>query len=129
MDRRTVLLGLAATVAAPSLARAQFHRSLDRVPDPTIDEPEPGQMGNQYELQSAPTELPYQFRRQPVAYRSQEAPGTVIIDTSDRFLYVIQGNNRAMRYGIGVGRDGFTWQGILRVTRKAEWPDWRRRPR
>jgi lipoprotein-anchoring transpeptidase ErfK/SrfK len=124
MNRRTALLGLFAAAATPTVARAQFHRPLDRIPDPTIEEPMPGQMGNQYELQSAPTQVPYQYRRQPVAYRSQEAPGTVVVDTSDRYLYVIQGNNRAMRYGIGVGRDGFTWQGILKVSRKAEWPDW-----
>jgi lipoprotein-anchoring transpeptidase ErfK/SrfK len=59
-----------------------------------------------------------------VLYRSNEAPGTIIVDTSDRFLYLIQGNNRAMRYGIGVGRDGFQWNGLLKVSRKSEWPDW-----
>ena len=53
-----------------------------------------------------------------------EAPGTIIIDTSERFLYLIQPNNTALRYGIGVGRDGFQWNGLLKVTRKAEWPDW-----
>jgi lipoprotein-anchoring transpeptidase ErfK/SrfK len=59
-----------------------------------------------------------------VFYRSSEAPGTIIIDTSDRFLYLIQPNTVALRYGIGVGRDGYTWAGIQRITRKAEWPDW-----
>ena len=64
------------------------------------------------------------YRRHPVFYRSAEAPGTIIVDTSDRFLYLIQPNNVALRYGIGVGRDGFQWHGLLRITRKAEWPDW-----
>ncbi len=64
------------------------------------------------------------YRRQPVFYRTHEPPGTIIVDTSDRFLYLIQPNNVALRYGIGVGRDGFQWQGLLRVTRKQEWPDW-----
>ena len=64
------------------------------------------------------------YRRQPVFYRSAEAPGTIIIDTSDRFLYLIQPNNVALRYGIGVGRDGFQWQGMVKITRKVEWPDW-----
>jgi lipoprotein-anchoring transpeptidase ErfK/SrfK len=64
------------------------------------------------------------LRRQPVFYRTAEAPGTIVIDTSDRFLYLIQPNNIALRYGIGVGRDGFQWQGLLRITRKQEWPDW-----
>ncbi len=64
------------------------------------------------------------YRRQPVYFRTTEAPGTIIISTKDRFLYLVQGNNRALRYGIGVGRDGFTWQGLVSVVRKAEWPDW-----
>ena len=68
--------------------------------------------------------VPFEYRRQPVYYRSLEPAGTVIVDTSERFLYLIQSSSNAMRYGIGVGRDGFTWTGILRVSRKAEWPDW-----
>jgi len=69
-------------------------------------------------------ELEPQFKRQLVSYRTAEAPGTVIVHTSERFLYVIQPNGRAIRYGIGVGRDGFQWQGLLKITRKTEWPDW-----
>src|SRR5437879_7975526 len=69
-------------------------------------------------------ELDPAYRHQPVYYRTHEPPGTIIIDTSDRFLYFIQPNNVAIRYGIGVGRDGFQWQGLLKVSRKAEWPDW-----
>jgi len=72
----------------------------------------------------ADEQLPPQFQRQVVFYRSSEAPGTIIIHTSERFLYVVQPNGRAIRYGIGVGRDGFQWQGLLRITRKQEWPDW-----
>ena len=68
--------------------------------------------------------LPAAYQRQAVFYRSNEAPGTIIVDTADRYLYLVQGNNRAIRYGIGVGREGFQWQGLLKVTRKAEWPDW-----
>jgi len=64
------------------------------------------------------------FRRQLVFYRTSEAPGTFIIETSERFLYVVLGNNKALRYGIGVGRDGFQWQGLVKITRKLEWPDW-----
>jgi lipoprotein-anchoring transpeptidase ErfK/SrfK len=73
---------------------------------------------------AADEQLPLQFRRQVVLYRSTEAPGTIIVHTSERFLYVVQPNGRALRYGIGVGRDGFQWQGLLRITRKQEWPDW-----
>jgi lipoprotein-anchoring transpeptidase ErfK/SrfK len=69
-------------------------------------------------------ELDPEYRKQMVYYRSTEAPGTIIISTAERHLYLIQGNGRALRYGIGVGRDGFQWQGLLNITRKAEWPDW-----
>jgi lipoprotein-anchoring transpeptidase ErfK/SrfK len=62
-----------------------------------------------------------------VLYRTSEAPGTIIIDTSRRFLYLIQHNSTALRYGVGVGRDGFQWNGLLRISRKAEWRTGRRR--
>ena len=64
------------------------------------------------------------YARQLVFYRSSEAPGTLVISTADRFLYLILGDNRALRYGIGVGREGFQWSGLVRISRKAEWPDW-----
>ncbi len=64
------------------------------------------------------------FARQLVFFRSSEPAGTIVIHTNERFLYVVQGNNRALRYGIGVGREGFQWSGLVRVSRKAEWPDW-----
>ncbi|MGI8526527.1 MAG: L,D-transpeptidase, partial [Pseudolabrys sp.] len=72
----------------------------------------------------ADEELAPEFKRQLVFYRSTEPPGTIIVQTSERYLYLVQGNGRALRYGIGVGRDGFQWQGLLRITRKREWPDW-----
>ncbi len=68
------------------------------------------------------------FEKQEVFFRGNEAAGTVIIDTQQRFLYVLQGNNRALRYGIGVGREGFQWSGLQRISRKQEWPDWRPPP-
>jgi lipoprotein-anchoring transpeptidase ErfK/SrfK len=69
-------------------------------------------------------ELDPQFKRTAVLYRTSEPPGTIIISTKDRHLYLVQGGGRALRYGIGVGRDGFQWQGLVNITRKAEWPDW-----
>ena len=69
-------------------------------------------------------ELPPEYRRQVVFFRSNEQPGTIVVHTSERFLYIVQGNGRALRYGIGVGRDGFQWQGLQRISRKQEWPDW-----
>jgi lipoprotein-anchoring transpeptidase ErfK/SrfK len=64
------------------------------------------------------------FKRQIVSYYTTEAPGTIIIDTPNTYLYLVLGNGRAMRYGIGVGREGFTWSGTQTITKKAEWPDW-----
>ena len=69
-------------------------------------------------------ELPPQFRRTEVDYRSREPAGTIIIDTPNTYLYLVLGNGRALRYGIGVGREGFTWSGTERVSKMAEWPDW-----
>jgi lipoprotein-anchoring transpeptidase ErfK/SrfK len=69
-------------------------------------------------------QLEPEFQRTMVLYRTTEAPGTIIIQTAERHLYVVQPGGRALRYGIGVGRDGFTWQGLLKISRKAEWPDW-----
>ncbi len=82
-------------------------------------------------VQAAPSEdegtaveLPARLKRQIVSYATREAPGTVIIDTPNTYLYYVLGNGQAIRYGIGVGRDGFTWSGVQSITKKAEWPDW-----
>jgi lipoprotein-anchoring transpeptidase ErfK/SrfK len=69
-------------------------------------------------------ELSGSLRRQMVAYPSSERAGTIIVDTPHTYLYLILGDGKAMRYGIGVGRDGFTWSGVQTISRKAEWPDW-----
>ena len=68
--------------------------------------------------------LPERLRRTIVAYNTHEAPGTIIIDTGHTALYYVLGGNRAIRYGVGVGREGFTWSGVQTISRKAEWPDW-----
>ena len=70
------------------------------------------------------TAMPGRFKRQAVDYGSREAPGTIIIDTPNTYLYLVLGDGKALRYGIGVGRDGFTWSGVKSIERKAEWPDW-----
>ena len=70
------------------------------------------------------TELPSRFKRQVVSYPTHEAPGTIVVDTPNTYLYFVLGGGRAIRYGIGVGREGFTWAGIKHVEKKAEWPDW-----
>jgi lipoprotein-anchoring transpeptidase ErfK/SrfK len=71
-----------------------------------------------------PAARPARLARQVVEYRTSEAPGTVIVDTANTYLYYVLGNGKALRYGIGVGREGFTWSGVQSVSRKAEWPDW-----
>jgi lipoprotein-anchoring transpeptidase ErfK/SrfK len=64
------------------------------------------------------------FKKRVVSYETGEDPGTVIIDTRKRYLYLVLGAGKAVRYGIGVGREGFSWQGEQRISRKSEWPDW-----
>jgi lipoprotein-anchoring transpeptidase ErfK/SrfK len=70
------------------------------------------------------TELRADLKRQIVNYRTTEAPGTIVVDTPNTFLYLVMPGGKAMRYGIGVGREGFTWSGVKTIERKAEWPDW-----
>jgi lipoprotein-anchoring transpeptidase ErfK/SrfK len=72
----------------------------------------------------APQGLDPRYLKQEVAYDGKEAPGTIIINTPERLLYLVEGGGRALRYGIGVGRPGFTWAGVHAVTNKREWPDW-----
>ena len=70
------------------------------------------------------TILPERLRRATVTFNTREAPGTIIIDTGNTMLYYVLGKGHAIRYGVGVGREGFTWSGVEIITRKAEWPDW-----
>ena len=80
--------------------------------EPSLDEEQPGEA----------------YARQIVPFHTSEAPGTIIIDTGERYLYLVQPNDLAIRYGIGVGRVGFQWSGVERVSQKQEWPDWRAPP-
>jgi lipoprotein-anchoring transpeptidase ErfK/SrfK len=81
---------------------------------PPEDQPETGQ----------PKELPANLKKQLVDFTTKEPAGTILIDTANTYLYLVLGNGKAMRYGIGVGREGFTWAGTERVSRMKEWPDW-----
>jgi lipoprotein-anchoring transpeptidase ErfK/SrfK len=74
--------------------------------------------------QSASRQIDPRFLPQVISYATREAVGTIVIDTDARYLYLVLENGKAMRYGVGVGRPGFEWAGVHRVTRKAEWPDW-----
>ena len=75
-------------------------------------------------LERSSSGLPDRLRRTMVALDSKEAPGTIIIDTGNTVLYYVVAPGRAIRYGVGVGREGFTWSGVQTITNKAEWPDW-----
>jgi lipoprotein-anchoring transpeptidase ErfK/SrfK len=81
---------------------------------PPEDQPETGQ----------PKELPPNLKKQLVDYRTKEPAGTIIVDTPNTYLYLVLGHGKALRYGIGVGREGFTWSGTERISRMKEWPDW-----
>jgi lipoprotein-anchoring transpeptidase ErfK/SrfK len=71
-----------------------------------------------------PAQLPAHLRRQEVSFATKEPAGTIVVDTSNTHLYYVLGGGRAVRYGVRVGRDGFTWNGVQKISRKAEWPDW-----
>jgi lipoprotein-anchoring transpeptidase ErfK/SrfK len=81
---------------------------------PPEDQPETGN----------PVQLPDRLRRQEVNFVTKEPAGTIVVDTPNTYLYYVLGNGRAIRYGVRVGREGFTWAGVQKITRKAEWPDW-----
>ena len=99
-------------------------------PLPSLVAPQPFQPYQAPTYQTEPSEdqdtveMPARFRRQTVAYATREAPGTIIIDTPNTYLYYVLGHGQALRDGIGVGRDGFTWSGTQSGSRKAEWPAW-----
>ena len=100
--------------------RAPFDRILreplrDPLRDPRFDDAV---------TREAPFALAPDLQRQVVDYPSHEAPGTIVIDTPNTHLYYLLGGGKAIRYGIGVGREGFTWSGVETVSRMAEWPDW-----
>ncbi len=109
---RVFALSLLMVPAAPTFAQALLPSSA-----PTMEDVDPG-------VDHTSRELAPELRRQSVSYRTEQPPGTIIVNTADRYLYLIMGNGVALRYGIGVGRDGFQWGGTQKITLKREWPDW-----
>ena len=84
-----------------------------------------GRVDAGYQIPTIPiSKVPRKYHRQLVTYETGEKPGTIIVDTSEKFLYLVEPNGKAMRYGIGVGREGFEWQGAARIALKREWPTW-----
>jgi lipoprotein-anchoring transpeptidase ErfK/SrfK len=94
----------------PAQAAPQVYASTGPAVDPMLEPPG--------------TAIDPQFLRQEVAYQGKQEPGTIVIDTPQHFLYLVLSDGKAMRYGIGVGRPGFTWSGSHTVSSKKEWPDW-----
>jgi lipoprotein-anchoring transpeptidase ErfK/SrfK len=115
------LLWSTAGAADPFASERGYHRSIFQQ---VLPEPVTPQQPMPYASATDDPAASSTFRRQVVAYDSREAPGTIIIDTPNTALYYVLGNGRAIRYGIGVGREGFTWGGVQNITRKQEWPDW-----
>jgi lipoprotein-anchoring transpeptidase ErfK/SrfK len=125
--RHTALIAKAFAVTA--IAVTAFCTTASAAPFFLFGDPvQPTDNSQAYERVTPQTEefapTPDRLRRHVVNYRTNETPGTIIIDTANTYLYLVMGNGQAMRYGIGVGRDGFTWSGRQSITRKAEWPDW-----
>ncbi|HEU4519489.1 MAG TPA: L,D-transpeptidase [Microvirga sp.] len=148
LTRRTLLTALAAS-ALPLHAKAQpWFQSLPsrgQAPDPYAPEPPAADLSDWYVgyIPDGEMEIPIvdrrridpEFHKQLIAYRGREQPGTIVVDTGNRHLYLVREGGTALRYGIGVGRQGFTWAGTAEVRRRARWPGWtppsemlRRRP-
>jgi lipoprotein-anchoring transpeptidase ErfK/SrfK len=93
---------------------------------PLFPQGEPQQLLRQQEAASDASHFAFdsKFEKQLVDYHGKEAAGTIIVDTPNKFLFLVQGDGKALRYGIGVGRPGFTWSGVKQISAKREWPDW-----
>ncbi len=124
IDRRTLICSLLAVAALPVAAQAEhpFYGGKDFVRDPSLIPPAESPID--FPIQSFASSLPAKFRRQLVTFGSAEKPGTIIVDPEHRYLYFILGNQQAIRYGVGVGREGFAWSGEAYVGMKRRWPRW-----
>src|SRR5215470_10737463 len=124
MSRATTSLAFAgALLLSSSIFGAAQAQSLGYAPQDQNAFPQ-GYVADEPAAQDENSLLPDRLRRQVVNFETREAPGTIVIDTGNTFLYYVLGGGRAMRYGVGVGRQGFTWAGVQTISRKAEWPDW-----
>ena len=91
---------------------------------PLLPQSEPQFQQQDQALEAAQQPLDPMYEKQVVEYHGKERQGTIVIDTPNKFLFLVQGEGRALRYGIGVGRPGFTWSGVKTISAKKEWPDW-----
>jgi lipoprotein-anchoring transpeptidase ErfK/SrfK len=116
-----VTIGVVAFSASAGAAPVQ---QFPFIMTPPVQAAPPVQTAPQTDEDGLAVELPARLKRQVVNYATREAAGTIIIDTPNTYLYYVLGSGRAIRYGIGVGRDGFTWSGVQSITKMAQWPDW-----
>ena len=91
---------------------------------PLSNEPQQPMLSQEEAIEPARPSLDPKYQKQLVEYHGKEGAGTIVVDTPNKFLYLVQGDGRAMRYGIGVGRPGFTWSGVKQISAKKEWPAW-----
>jgi len=117
-------IGSLITAAALTCGPAQAEPLFAFLNAPTQNQIAPQYAPTEQSAPDADVQADPRLQRQVVGYASNEAPGTIIIDTPHTVLYYVLGNGKAIRYGIGVGRQGFTWAGVKQIERKAEWPDW-----
>ena len=124
LNRTAAAAVMAGTIlaSAPSSADPLGLASSFQNPDQLIEQSLPD-AGTAVNPQSS-TQFSSALRRHIVDYPTREAPGTIVIDTPNTYLYLVLGSGKALRYGIGVGRQGFTWSGVKTIERKGEWPDW-----
>jgi lipoprotein-anchoring transpeptidase ErfK/SrfK len=119
----TALAFAAALFLSSSIVSSAHAQSLGFAPSDPSAFPQ-GYVNDEAVPQDEDSVLPDRLRRQVVNFGTREAPGTIIIDTGNTYLYYVLGGGQAIRYGVGVGRQGFTWAGAQSISRKAEWPDW-----
>jgi lipoprotein-anchoring transpeptidase ErfK/SrfK len=126
-----VALALGGCVSGAPSAGGPAARSVATAAEPVAFEPPGayaqmyGPVADRFPIPAAPlSRINPAFLRAPVAYASAEAPGTIVVEPRARYLYYVLGSGRAMRYGVGVGREGFAWSGAATINSKQEWPDW-----
>jgi lipoprotein-anchoring transpeptidase ErfK/SrfK len=125
MQRRHFIAGLTALSSLPISAKfAHAQQGLAPVLDPDV-QMYAGIHGEEFDIPAVDVSLiPPGYRRQLTDYATTERPGTLVVDSAHRYLYLVQEGGKAMRYGVGIGRDGFTWSGRGEIRLKREWPTW-----
>lgn len=124
INRRKVIFSAISLLAVTNAARAEhpFYGGVDFVGDPALLPPV--ESPTDFPIESFASQIPAKFRKQEVTYGNTEKPGTLIVDPEHRFLYYILGPDQAIRYGVGVGREGFAWTGQAIIGLKRRWPRW-----